>query len=149
MSIIEENTFRIRFPAREELKTLLVSSAGLAVLWSTSWSAAMPTHHLPGSSIVSVNVPARFDVPCVSPRASHAQRERGPGCFHHFMDVFIISWMCILAVASVSLQHGEASFSICSFWWAETLLPAGTGDAGTYWNLPEMCKITIFVYSTR
>lgn len=87
MSIIEENAFRIQFPAREELKTLLVSSAVLAVLWSTSWSVAVPTHHLPGSSIVSVNVPAWFDVPCVPPRASLAQRERGPGCFHHFMDV--------------------------------------------------------------
>lgn len=47
----------------------------------------MPTYYLPGSSIVSVNVPAQFDVPCAPPGASHAQKERGPGCFHHFMDV--------------------------------------------------------------
>lgn len=52
--------------------------------------------------------------------------------------MFPAAWMCILLIANVSLQHGEASCPICSFWWAETLLPAGT--AGSYWDLPEMCK---------
>lgn len=59
-------------------------------------------------------------------------RERGPGCFqlhpgHRKREP----------------EHGEASFPIYNFWWAQTLLPAGAGGAGSYWNLPEMCRITI------
>ena len=90
MSIIKGNTFRIQFPAEEELAILLekpcskeikprwVSCAVLAVLWSSSWSVTMSTHYLPHFSMLVVNVPARFDVSWVPPGTSHAQRERAP-----------------------------------------------------------------------
>lgn len=116
MSLIEENTFRIQFPAKKELAVLLEKPrskemeptwVSCAVLWSTSWSVAMSTHYLPHFSILAVNVPARFNVSWV-PQEPHVHKEKGDHDAFSCVDVQS-------GHINMSLQHGWASFSGYSF----------------------------------
>lgn len=104
MSINEENTFRVQFPAKKELAVLLGKPrskemeptwVSCAVLWSSSWSVTMSTHYLPHFSMLAVKVPARFDVSWV-PQEPHMHKEKGTMMLSAVWtySLGILTWVC-------------------------------------------------------
>lgn len=158
MPVIKENTLRIQIPAKELLPILLgekknpkqtnkqkgnITYMGFSCSVGNSveqwWLVCSYVYTLFTYQISAFSLwMSQLRLTCLGcPRILRCSKRKGT-------MMLSTVWTYSLGIAHVSLQHGLTLFFVYSFWWAKTLPPPGTGDARTYWNLPEMCGMLLY-----